>query len=49
MGSCRSWRSSGSGHAMTVAVAVAGAITVACLGLVWLLPKSAPADRPGPA
>jgi MFS family permease len=39
----------GSGHAMTVAVAVVGAITVACLGLVWLLPKSAPADGPGPA
>ena len=39
----------GSGHAMTVAVAVVGAITVACLGLVWLLPKKAPADGPGPA
>ena len=39
----------GTGHAMTVAVAVVGAITVACLGLVWLLPKSAPADGPGPA
>ena len=39
----------GSAHAMTVAVAVVGAITVACLGLVWLLPKRAPADGPGPA
>lgn len=39
----------GSGHAMTVAVVVVGAITVACLGLVWLLPKKAPADGPGPA
>jgi hypothetical protein len=25
------------------------AITLACLGLVWLLPKRAPADGPGPA
>ena len=33
---------------MTVASGV-GAITVACLGLVWLLPKKAPADGPGPA
>ena len=39
----------GSGHAMTVAVAVVGAITAACLGLVWLLPKKAPADGPAPA
>ena len=39
----------GSGHAMTVAVAVVGTNTVACLGLVWLLPKKAPADGPGPA
>ncbi len=28
---------------MTVAVAVVGAITAACLGLVWLLPKKGPA------
>jgi EmrB/QacA subfamily drug resistance transporter len=39
----------GSGHAMTVAVAVVGAITVACLGLVWLLPKRTSAAGPGPA
>jgi MFS family permease len=32
----------GAGHAMIVSVAVVGAIAVACLGLVWLLPKSAP-------
>lgn len=31
-------------HAMTISVAVVGAITALCLGLVWLLPKSAPAD-----
>ncbi len=30
------------GHAMTVSVAVVGAITLLCLGLVWMLPKSAP-------
>ena len=35
----------GAGHAMTVSVAVVGAITVLCLGLVWLLPKSAPQDQ----
>jgi len=29
---------------MTVSVAVVGAIAVACLGLVWLLPESAPPD-----
>lgn len=34
--------SHGAGHAMTVSVTVVGAITVACLGLVWLLPRSAP-------
>jgi hypothetical protein len=34
---------------MTVAVAVVGAITVACLGLVWLLPKRTSAAGPGPA
>src|SRR5712691_3329002 len=32
----------GAGHAMTVSVAVVGAIAVLCLGLVWLLPRSAP-------
>jgi EmrB/QacA subfamily drug resistance transporter len=35
----------GAGHAMTVSVAVVGAIAAACLGLVWLLPKSAPPDE----
>lgn len=33
------------GHAMTVSVAVVAAIAALCLGLVWLLPKSAPADH----
>src|SRR5258706_6524 len=32
----------GAGHAMTVSVAVGGAIALLDLGLVWLLPKSAP-------
>ena len=36
----------GSGHAMTVSVAVVGAIALLGLGLVWLLPKSAPQDQP---
>lgn len=35
----------GAGHAMTVSVAVVGAITLLCLGLVWLLPKSAPQEQ----
>jgi EmrB/QacA subfamily drug resistance transporter len=35
----------GAGHAMTVSVAVVGAIALGCLGLVWLLPKSAPPDE----
>jgi hypothetical protein len=34
----------GAGHAMTVSVAVVGAIALLCLGLVWLLPKSAPQE-----
>jgi EmrB/QacA subfamily drug resistance transporter len=34
----------GAGHAMTVSVAVVAAIAVLCLGLVWLLPKSAPQE-----
>jgi len=34
----------GAGHAMTVSVAVVASIAVLCLGLVWLLPKSAPAE-----
>ena len=34
----------GAAHAMTVSVVVVAAIAVADLGLVWLLPKSAPAD-----
>ena len=35
----------GAGHAMTVSVAVVGAIALLCLGLVWLLPKSAPQEQ----
>ena len=35
----------GAGPAMTVSVAVVGAIAVLCLGLVWLLPKSAPQEQ----
>jgi EmrB/QacA subfamily drug resistance transporter len=35
----------GAGHAMTVSVAVVGAIAALCLGLVWLLPKSAPPEQ----
>ena len=35
----------GAAHAMVVSVAVVGAIAALCLGLVWLLPKSAPADQ----
>jgi len=34
----------GAAHAMTVSVAVVGAI--ALLGLAWLLPRSAPPDQP---
>jgi hypothetical protein len=30
---------------MTVSVAVVGAIALADLGLVWLLPRSAPPDQ----
>jgi hypothetical protein len=30
---------------MTVSVAVVGAIAVLCLGLVWLLPRSAPEEQ----
>ena len=36
----------GAGHAMTVSVAVVGAIAILCLGLAWLLPRSAPQDQP---
>ena len=36
----------GAAHAMTVSVAVVGAIALLDLGLVWLLPKSAPPDQP---
>lgn len=32
----------GAAHAMTISVAVVAGIAVLCLGLVWLLPKSAP-------
>jgi EmrB/QacA subfamily drug resistance transporter len=35
----------GAGHAMTVSVAVVAAIAALGLGLVWLLPKSAPAEE----
>jgi EmrB/QacA subfamily drug resistance transporter len=35
----------GAGHAMTVSVAVVGAIALLCLGLVWQLPKSAPQEQ----
>jgi uncharacterized membrane protein YeaQ/YmgE (transglycosylase-associated protein family) len=35
----------GAGHAMTVSVAVVGAIVVLCLGLVRLLPRSAPEEQ----
>jgi EmrB/QacA subfamily drug resistance transporter len=35
----------GAAHAMTVSVAVVGAIAVLDLGLVWLLPKSAPQEQ----
>jgi EmrB/QacA subfamily drug resistance transporter len=35
----------GAGHAMLASVAVVAAIAAGCLGLVWLLPKSAPADE----
>jgi len=35
----------GAAHAMTVSVAVAGAIALLDLGLVWLLPKSAPQEQ----
>lgn len=34
----------GGGQAMTVSVAVVGSITLLCLALVWLLPKSAPQE-----
>jgi MFS family permease len=34
----------GAGHAMTVSVAVVAAIAALGLALVWLLPKSAPAE-----
>jgi hypothetical protein len=33
---------------MLASVAVVGAITLACLALVWLLPRRAPADPAGP-
>jgi EmrB/QacA subfamily drug resistance transporter len=35
----------GAGHAMTVSVAVVGAIALLGLGLVWLLPKTAPQEQ----
>jgi EmrB/QacA subfamily drug resistance transporter len=38
----------GAAHAMTVSVAVVAAIAALGLGLVWLLPRSAPADPADP-
>ena len=38
----------GAAHAMTVSVAVVAAIAALDLGLVWLLPRSAPADPADP-
>jgi hypothetical protein len=35
----------GAGHAMLASVAVVAAIAALCLGLVWLLPRSAPAEE----
>ena len=35
----------GAGHAMTVSVAVVAAIAALGLGLVWLMPKAAPAEE----
>jgi MFS family permease len=37
----------GAGSAMTTSLVVVGAITVFCLGLVWLLPKRAAEEGPG--
>lgn len=34
-------------HAMTVSIVVVGGIAAICLGLVWLLPRSAPPEGPG--
>jgi hypothetical protein len=31
-------------HAVTVSIAVVGAVIAVCLGVVWLLPKNAPAE-----
>jgi len=31
-------------HAVTVSIAVVGAVVAVCLGVVWLLPKNAPAE-----
>jgi len=36
----------GAGHAMTVSVAVVAAIAASCLALVWMMPKTAPAEGP---
>ena len=35
----------GGAHAVTVSVAVVGALIVVCLGMVWLLPKKAADDE----
>ena len=35
----------GAGHAITVSVVVVAAIAALGLGLVWLLPRSAPAEE----
>ena len=40
-------RAHGASHAMTVSVAVVGAIALLCLGLVWLMPASAPSEPAG--
>ena len=40
-------RHSGGARAMTISVAVVAAVIVACLGLVWLLPRAAPDDEMG--
>jgi MFS family permease len=37
-------RGSGGARAMTVSVLVVGIVIVLCLGLVWLLPRAAPAE-----
>jgi heme/copper-type cytochrome/quinol oxidase subunit 4 len=38
-------RDSGGAKAMTASVLVVAIVVVVCLGLVWLLPRSAPVDE----